>query len=124
MRRRNRPDNMKNKKEDPNTHANRRLMERYGMSMTDSQLEALAERCVIGDYISSTPVINGNRKIDIKFKKMRFLLIFSPSKLKVMTFLTPPVRIRERAMKKVGKKHHDTLQKRKRLARNPRKQWT
>jgi len=105
--------------EDPNTHSKRRLKERYNIDATDEFLESLTERIVLGQTIRSKPLKNGANKVEIKFIGRRFLLVSSPHRLQIMTFL-PLSDIRKQKQHKKPKEQ--TGWKRRRLESRPRKQ--
>jgi len=106
------------KQEDPRTHSKRRLKERYNINATDEFIDSLTERIVLGHAIRSNPLKNGSNKVEIKFIGRRFLLIFSPHRLQIMTFL-PLSDIRKQKQHKKPKEQ--TSWKRRRLESRPSK---
>lgn len=107
------------RKEDPKTHSKRRLKERYNIDATDEFLDRLTERIILGQAIRTEPLKNGANKVEVKFTGRRFLLVFSPHRLQIMTFL-PLSDIRK--PKQHRKPKGQTSWKRRRLESRPKKQ--
>ena len=115
------------KPEDALIHSKRRLRERYNLNAPEGFMDGITEKILLGHVIKSTPLGNGSRKVDMKFCGRRFLLVFNPHRLQVMTFLPPPNRFRTKKAKtfkdkKWGKKRLENNKKLHKRKQNNKKQ--
>ena len=86
---------------DRQLHAKERLFERYGVIANDEYLDGIIERILTGKIKSSKKANEGNIRINIKFRKRLFNLVFNPMERLIVTFLSPTIVMRGKPRKNI-----------------------